>query len=296
MRLQRIYLGLAVRRALRVLWLGTLLAPGACSKRPAPLNSDAREVYARGDRVLVELAAAQFFEGRVLAAEAERLRVQAIGSNDAVKVVASDVYRLPPTRRDLTPNLLAVCGREKIWEPCRLLSVAGSVVHATDAAGAEFELAFDQVLVPSALTELNLKRYFERVESELLFARSARRAGEPRVEPGWHPALHERLLVKVAAEWFTGYVREIGEEQAEVALNRAERSATVSLAALAAEPPSSFVNDLRRGDFVLVRPRAPADPWLRWQIRAVNDKELQLADAAGVLKSVSMREVVPLRP
>jgi len=108
--------------------------------------------------------------------------------------------------------------------------------------------------------------------------------------------LHERLLVKLGADWFTGYVRELGDDGAQVTLSTAQRSATVSLSALAPEPPSSFVGELRRGDFVLVRPETPADPWPRYQIRSVNDKELKLGDAGGALKTTTMREVVPLRP
>jgi hypothetical protein len=154
----------------------------------------------------------------------------------------------------------------------------------------------ERVLVPSALTELNLKRYFARSEAQLSFARSAERAGEPRPEPSWRPSVHERVLVKLGADWFTGYVREISDERAQVTLGTAERSAAVSLSALAAEPPSSFVNELRRGDFVLVRPETPSEPWRRCQIRSLNDQELLLSDAAGSPKSASTREVVPLRP
>jgi hypothetical protein len=103
-------------------------------------------------------------------------------------------------------------------------------------------------------------------------------------------------LVKLGGDWFTGYVREIGDEMAQVSLGTTQRSAAVSLAALAPEPPSSFVNDLRRGDFVLGRPETQSAPWLRCQIRAVNEKELKLSDASGALRTTTLREVVPLRP
>ena len=267
-----------------------------CSKREAAPKPNLREVYVRGDRIVAEQSAAQFFEARVLSAEQDRLRVQAIGGNDSLTVVSSDVYRLPPTPHELLPNMLAICGHAESWEPCRLLQVLGDVLPARSASGKAMEVRRDQVLVPSALTELNLKRYFARSEAELAFARSAQHAGEPRPEPGWRPALHERLLVKLGDDWFTGYVREIGDDLAQVSLGTAQRSVTVSLAALAPEPPSSFVSDLRRGDFVLVRPETQSQPWQRCQIRAVNDKELKLSDVAGAQKVTTLREVVPLRP
>jgi hypothetical protein len=71
---------------------------------------------------------------------------------------------------------------------------------------------------------------------------------------------------------------------------------TVPVSALAPEPPTSVVADLRRGDFVLFRPETASEPWARWQIRAVNDAEIKLVDAGGVSKSASVREVVLLRP
>ena len=274
---------------------GSSLELAAC-RREAPQPHESRPEYARGDRVVAELAAAQFFEGRVLAVEGNRLRVQAVGGNDSLNVAASDAYRLPATARELTVNGLAICGRGESWQPCRLLQVAGPTLRALAATGEPFELARDHVLLPSALTELNLKRYFARSEAERSFARGAERAGEPRPEPSWRPALHERLLVKLGPDWFTGYVREIADDRAQVTLSSAQRSATVSLSALAAEPPSSFVNELRRGDFVLLRPATPSEPWQRCQIRAVNDKELSLSDATGTSKLASMREIVPLRP
>jgi hypothetical protein len=288
--LQRIYF----RRYLVPALVCGLLS--ACGKRSAADNPVRAEVYVRGDRVVAEQSAAQFFEGRVLSAEGDRLRLQAVGSSDSLNAVASDVYRLPPASHELTVNMLAICGRGDAWQPCRLLKVSGGALQARSASGELFELPREQVLVPSALTELNLKRYFARSEAEQSFAHAAARAGEPRSEPGWRPARRERLLVKVGAEWFTGYVREIDGDTAEVTLSSPQRSVTVPLSALSAEPPSSFVSELRRGDFVLLRPQTPSDPWPRMQVRALNDAELKLGDASGALKSATVREVVPLRP
>lgn len=268
----------------------------ACNKRHAADNPVRAEVYVRGDRVVAEQSAAQFFEGRVLAVDGDRLRLQAIGGNDSLNVVASDVYRLPPAARELTVNMLAICGRPDGWLPCRVSKIAGNTLEARAANGELFELTRERLLVPSALTELNLKRYFARSESEQAFAQAAERAGDPRPEPGWRPALHERLLVKLDGRWFTGYVRGIDGDTAEITLNASQRATTVALSALSAEPPSSFSNELRRGDFVLLRPESPAQPWPRMQVRAVNDAELKLTDASGAVKSATIRDVIPLRP
>ncbi|MEI9940316.1 MAG: hypothetical protein WDO69_24120 [Pseudomonadota bacterium] len=290
MLLQRIYFCRYLLTALACALLS------ACGKRHAADNPAAAEVYVRGDRVVAEQSAAQFSEGRVLAAQGDRLRLQAIGGSDSLNVVASDVYRLPPGTHELTANMLAICGRGEAWLPCRLVKISGSALQARLASGEVFDLTRDHLLVPSALTELNLKRYFARSEAEQAFAHAAERAGDPRPEPGWHPSRHERLLVRVGAEWFTGYVREIDGDTAEISLSSPQRSTSVPLSALSAEPPSSFVTELRRGDFVLFRPETPSEPWLRMQVRALNGVELKLGDASGTLKTATVREVVPLRP
>lgn len=268
----------------------------SCSKREAAPNPEPSPALSRGDRVVVEQTAAHFFEGRVLASEAGRLRVQAADGSDSLSVAPSDVYRLPPISRELTPGALAVCGRVDDWVPCRLVTVSGAAISAATASGEPIELTRERVIWPSPLTELNLKRYFARSEAELDFSRSASNAGEPRQEPGWHPSKHERLLAKIGRDWFTAYVRELGEDSVVVTLSVAQRVATVPASAVAPEPPSSFAADLHRGDFVLVRPETPSDPWSRRLVRAVNPTELKLSDATGAVKMASPREVVPLRP
>ncbi len=271
------------------------LGLAACSRRdPAP-DPDPREGYARGDRVVVEQTAAQFFEGRVLAVTAGHLRVQAAGANESSNVVASDVYRLPPEPHELQARSLAICGQADVWLPCRVQNVTESRVRASSAAGVQFELPRERVLTPSALTELNLRRFFERNEAELSFTRSAERAGDPHPEPGWHPRAHERVLVKLGGEWFTGSVHELDDDAAIVILSSG-RSVSAPFSTLAAEPPSSLVSELRRGDFVLLRPESPSQPWPRWQIRAVNDKEIKLSAADGSLRSASVRDVLLLKP
>jgi hypothetical protein len=277
-------------------WLLLSLGLLACGKRDQAPTPTPHQSYVRGDSVVVEQAAAQFFEGRVLAVVGDQLRVQAAGDNDSVKVAASDVYRLPPEPRELSVRALAICGRGAAWVPCRAQQVDGATVTASAANGEAFELARDHLLLPSPLTELNLKRYFERSEAQLSFERDARQAGEPHPDASWHPSLRERLLVKSDPDWFTGYVRELGDDTATVALNAGRRTLTVPVSALAPEPPTSVVADLRRGDFVLFRPDTASQPWARWQIRAVNDAEIKLVDSGGALKSASVRDVVLLRP
>lgn len=93
------------------------LGSNACGKRDGPSNRDVhevREVFGRGDHVVAERAGAEFFEGRVLAADGDHLRVQAVGGNDSLNVLASDVYRLPQAARELSPNQLLIAGVKRV--------------------------------------------------------------------------------------------------------------------------------------------------------------------------------------
>jgi hypothetical protein len=270
------------------------LIASACSKREAAPNPDPAPQIARGDEVVVERTAAHFFQGRVLATDGGRLHVQAADGIDALSVPAGDAYKLPPPTRALAPGALAICGWSGAWVACRIEHVDGTTVSAVDAAGAAFQLPPARVILPSPLSELNLKRYFARHEAELDFARSAANAGDPRLDPNWHPALHERLLAKLGTDWFTAYVKELGDDGALITLSTAQKTATVPLSALAAEPPSNLAAELHRGDFVLTRPDSPSEPWLRRQVRATNGAELKLADPTGALKTALSRDVVPL--
>jgi hypothetical protein len=270
----------------------------ACSKHDAPPSQEIHVAYVRGDRVVVEQAAAEFFEGRVLAVAANHLRIQAAGGNDSLSVAASDVYRLPPApdARGLLPRALAICNFDDAWLPCRVQKVNDTTLSVTSATGEAFDLNLERVLTPTLLTELNLRSYFVRNEAVLAFSRSARRAGDPRPEPGWHPSLRERVLVKLGSDWFTGYVHDLGDDRAGMMLDAGQRSVTVPLSALAAEPPSSVPSELRHGDFVLVRPETSSEPWARWEVHAVNGPEIELIDATGRLKAATVRDLLLLRP
>lgn len=272
--------------------LGLFLS--SCGKREAALKPAAEPVIARGDSIVVEATAAHFFEGKVLSTEGGRLRVQTTDGADSVSVAVNDAYRLPPSKHDAHAGGFAICNTANAWLPCRITRATPEGFSATDTSGNAFELTPDHVLVPLPLTELNLKRYFARSEAELEFKRNAASAGNPKPEPGWHPQKRERVLAKVGQEWFTAYVQELEQDGVSVSLAGTQATSTLPASSLAAEPPSSFAAELHRGDFVLVRPESPSQPWSARLVRSTNGTELKLADALGAIKTTSPRDVVPL--
>lgn len=270
-----------------------LFLSGCAKREPAP-SPEPQSAVQRGDSVVVEATAAHFFEGRVLAVEAGRLRVQTTDGSDSVNVALNDAYRLPPPLYEPRVGAFAVCGRNEAWIACRISEVASPALTASDASGATFPVDRSHLLAPSPLTELNLKRYFAKQEADLEFKRNAAGAGNPKPQPGWHASKHERVLAKVGAEWFTAYVQELEKDGVSVTLAGSRVPTTLPPSALAAEPPSSFASDLHRGDFVLVRPESSSEPWQPRLVRSLNGTELKIVDAAGTVKTTSPREVVPL--
>lgn len=268
----------------------------SCGKHaPAPSQLDAGEGLARGDRVVVEQTAAEFFEGRVLAVDGGRLRVQASAGGDSQSVAESDVYRLPPTAHVWAIGALGICAHADGWLACRV-EKTGVPLGVRSAAGEAFTVGADQIVGPSPLTELNLKRYFARRANQLDFLQGAARAGEPRLDPNWRPSVHERVLAKVGNDWFTAHVKELDKDGVVVTLSLPQQVALVPSASLAPEPPSMFSADVHRGDFVLIRPETSSEPWAKRAVRAVSPTEIKLADADGTGKTVSPRDVVPLGP
>jgi hypothetical protein len=270
-------------------------------------RDDARQVAAaprsaapeRGDSVVVEQTAAVFFEGRVLSVDGQRLRVQSAGDKSSVAVAASDVYRLPAPganggklERPL-PGEFAICRDvPQSWRPCRIESVGETSVRAAGPAGERFEVPNDGVLEPSPVTALNLRRHFERTRERLAFDEARARAGEPRPPAEFRPSLKERVLARGEGGWYSAYVREFEDDTVLVTWQSDRGVSAVPKDSVVPEPP--YASEIRRGDFVLMRPLTPALPWPAALVRAVANGELRTVDADGRQHTVSIREVVPL--
>jgi hypothetical protein len=250
-----------------------------------------RTQIARGDRVVVEPAAAHFFEGTVLSVEGDRLRVQKADTGDAVTVALSDVYLLPSHQLLETPGF-AVCERgPRDWTGCRVEAIRGETFQVLDPTGVRIEIARSHVLKPSPVTVLNVKRQFERASTRAEFVRSSVKAGNPHVPSNWKPSAGERVLALSNGEWYSAHVREFEDDGVYVrwADNRISKVVTTDVAP---EPP--YTSELRRGDYVLVRPTSPSQPWTRQLVRSTSTGEVRVQNVEGDVRALSQRDVAPL--
>jgi len=83
-----------------------VLASAACHRGQTGAQGRARGVcsVAARDTIVVERAAAEFFEARVLGVTGGKLKVQTANEGEPARVVASDAYRVPGSPTPLRPR------------------------------------------------------------------------------------------------------------------------------------------------------------------------------------------------
>lgn len=271
------------------LTLGACRREGELERRPEP-SGDAG--IGRGQLVVVEQTAAVFEQTRVLEVAGERLRVDSADGGDSTWVQSADVYTIGAAFVP-RPGALVICQHRQRWLPCRVERSDAHGVQASDAEGRKLALGPGAVLEPRPVTALNLKRHFERFAERRAFLDAFARAGKPARPKGWYPGPRARVLAARDGAWYSAQIFEFDEEVPRVSFALDGRVTELPVAELAPEPPYD-VSGLKRGDFVLLRPPGPAQPWKPVEIRSLGDQELKVADVSGELVTVSSRDVVPL--
>ena len=262
-----------------------------CEHEPAQ-DPDAGRGISRGDHVVVEQTAAEFFEGRVLEVEPNGMRVEALDGGATRQVANGDAYRV--TRADKpSKDDLAICRLQpSAWVGCRIDDVAEKLTVST-ARGERYELGREDVIHPTPVTVLNIRRAFERSREEREFAEAARAAGVPRAPDGWHASPRERVVAKSGKAWFSARVREIEDDGIYVEWRADARVTKVILAEVVPDPPSK--PGPKKGGFALLRPEVVSRPWEPVKIVGEKDDRFTVADADGEERAAENRDLLPLR-
>jgi hypothetical protein len=249
-------------------------------------------VVSRGDHVVVESSAAEFFEARVLELDGERARVQVLPKNDTKQVELGDLYRIGETNT-LASGALAICRTaENAWNGCRVQRANEHSLEITTDSGKSASIPRVDALVPSSVTELNLRRRFERTQQRSEFEAALGGARAPRPPPGYRPDAGARVLVRLDGGWFAAKVFEIDREDLRVRWVGSGRISDVDRKDVIPMPPYS--NSFRRGDFALGRPLEPARAWLPVRVEKVTGAEIRVKDVDGSERSLTSADLVPL--
>jgi hypothetical protein len=264
---------------------GRSKSPGAFEPPDASL--------ARGDYVVVEPEAARFFEARVLSVHGLNLRVQRIEGGDTATVATADVYRLPLARYAYEVGDFAVCrARETRWVGCRVESATPSSIVAREAEGGRLDLDPSHVLKPNSVTELNLRRHFERADRRSEFQRQIAGAGAPHAPPSWRPSPRDRVVVRDETGWYSATVQEIDDDDITVAWHADQHVTKVSRSSIVPEPSGSQA--LHAGRFALLRPEGPAQPWRPVRIESTRGAALAVSDLNAQHLSAAPKDLIPL--
>lgn len=272
----------------------------ACGRSEAVSHSNPPPPLAqRGEHVVVEEGAGEFFEATVLGCTAKGLRVQRLDGTETEELSQSEVYRLgvpaaPLGEGPLGVGEVAICNlKPNRWGPCRVVRVTDQNIVVATLEADELELPRPQVLKPTELTALSLKRRFVRAEEKRDFLQALHRVGSPRAPASWQPATHQRVVALREQQWFSARVREVDDETLFIDWLDTGRPAEISRSQVIPEPPYDFVP--RRGAFALVRPSAPSAPWSGVRIvNTVTEDSVRISDETGNKRTVAPRDLIPI--
>lgn len=265
----------------------------SCDKPGAPNPSSTPTPLQRGQQVVVEAHAAEFFEARVLEVSVSGVKVEHVGGVETSTVAVGDAYPVDAAREPLMPGTFAVCRmRERSWSPCQVRSMTARDAQVRTAEGATASLSPADVIRAAPVTVLNIQRVFKKQEKRAEFKAALATAGGPAVRAEWRASPRERVIVRSKDGWYSAQIVEIEDEGYRVRFAGDGRDGEVTRDQVIPEPPYDATPS--RGAFVLVRPAATAGAWLPHRVLRVLDEALELEDAALSLRSAGIRDVVPL--
>lgn len=281
-----------------------LLGVVGCSRKetspaPTPAPRTTPTGLARGTDVVVEQAAGEFYQGKVLGVDAGTLKVQRV-EGDVVDVPRSDAYPISAPATEPRPGSYAVCRRgEDLWESCRVVRREAEHFRVEDLQGRERRVLPEGVLEPTPLTRGNLERRFEQARASRSFQKAAQRAGKPRAPAAWRPGPRERVLALWEGQWFSARVIRIRDDgSVRVRWDRDGREAELNRRYTIPEPP---YDELPRAEqFALLRPPTVSRPWSPVRVKRVDPRrelkiqEFVVENELGRTQRAAARDLVPL--
>jgi hypothetical protein len=178
------------------------------------------------------------------------------------------------------------------WVGCRVEGAKDSSVNVSDEDGRRAELGLDNVLAPSAVTELNLRQGFERAAKRRAFLDDLQKAGAPSAGKRWAPRPRDQVLVLVGGAYVSARVVKLkrdvvfavveGEGKEERSFPRGE---------VFPQPPVIYTP--QAGMFACMRPPPGERAWPVVRIEGLSGGKASVSDMQGNKRSVDPRELVP---
>lgn len=260
----------------------------------APEASTDAAVFVPGESVVVEYARATFFEGTVAVTGAEKLTVAEKSTGKTREVDTANVYRLDNApAATWKPGDLAVCKMEpSVWRACRVAAVSAEV-SVTDEKGVEAHLPVVALLVPTALTRVNLEHVFEQIDKVKAFARSAREAGEPHRPVAFEPRTGDNVIIRTGGAYVSAVVHESRRDLILVVSAPGEKPRAVVPEDVWPQPPVDAT--IAVGGFACLRPPAGDNVWKVVRVEAVKEGKFDVTTATGEPLTVIEKDLLPIQ-
>jgi len=188
----------------------------------------------------------------------------------------------------------AICKIDDDWRACRVKATSGAELEIETSDRKDSRIDRSRALVPTPVTELNIKRAFERANDRTEFERALTKAGAPRAPKGWKPIPGEQVLGRTDEGWFSGRIHELGKHELRVRWQATGRVSELGSADVV--PLTSPDVVFKRGGFLLSRPVSPASPWQPVRIESVHEAEVVVRGADNERRTLSTVDVVPFIP
>jgi hypothetical protein len=209
-------------------------------------------------------------------------------------VQIADVYRLPSREGKLLPGTLAICNVDRVhWVGCRVVQVGATGASVIDVNETHYWLPWSQVLPPSALTELNLKRHFDTASELRDFERDMAKAGPPRVVPGWQPIAGKTAIINFDGKWWLSTIVSAKHGKIRARFSGTDHVLDVVPGHVAPEPPYPM-DASQHSQAALLRPTSASQAWVHVRLISVDALEAVVEDVPRGRRTVPVRDVCPL--
>lgn len=268
----------------------------ACQRRNTQNISENASGPRRGDLVVVEASAAQFYEARVINTDHQRVQVQAVAEGSLNWVPSGSVYIISRDKTLTLDRAFGICNVEQaVWVGCKVVQKASSsLLQLRDLRDQTHQLPTSRILAPGPLTELNLRRAFEKTSEQNDFILDLKNAGAPQTMPNWRPYAGRPALVLYEGKWQLSTITGEHSGQMRVRLASGRYEIEVERGTLTAEPPYPL-ELLKKSHFALLRPNRVSDEWRVVRLVSSDTLEVVVEDYEHGRRNVPVRDVCPLQ-
>lgn len=256
-------------------------------------------VYQPGERVVAEYAGATFCEGVVSSVQGDFMMIAPSDGQPQKKVDVANVYALGQSglRKDTwKPGEFGIClTAPSKWEECRVQKASATQVQVMAEAGKRLTVKPSELLVPTALTGVNLRHLFQTVDRAEAFAREVKEVGTPHRTPNWSPRAGESILVRMGASYYSAVVSETRPNLLLVhVMGSGQKPQAIGNEDAWPEPPVDI--PVVEGGFACMRPSVGQSLWPIVRVEQLRQDKAIVINASGKELTVEQKDLLPFVP